>query len=258
MVKSTIKNNSASGRLSRAAVIAGALAAVLALGSCSFDIELGNVIGGGVDGSGEIVTEEFDLEAINAVEIGTVFNVEIVVGDEQRVEVRADDNLFEHLKIEVNNGTLELDTKSGSSIGKATLLATVMVTQLDALSASGASDVAVSGIDSSDFELDVSGASDLAIAGKIVRLDVNVSGASDVDLSGSVESADIVVDGASDLDFDDSTVGDVEVDLSGASTLSMRQAESVRGSVDGVSTIKVGTDTSVELDTSGLSKIERD
>lgn len=258
MMFATLNNRPTSRPVGRTGLALGVSVLLLTLSSCSFEFSFTDGFSNAIDGSGDVVTEEFDLDAISAVDVGTFFDVEIFVGDEQSVVVSADDNLFEHLKIEVNNGVLELGTKPDSAIGKAKLSAAVTVTQLDSLTASGASDVAMSTFDGGDLEVDVSGSSDLVLAGRFDRLAITVSGASDVDVAGRTTSAEIVVDGASNLDFGDSEVGEVGVDLSGASTLAIRNVAKVGGSIDGVSTIKVGDATSVELDTSGLSKIERD
>ena len=106
----------------------------------------------------------------------------------------------------------------------------------------------MSGLDADSFDLEVLGASDVQLEGRVDRLEVAVAGASDVDVSSTVGIAVLDVSGASDLDFGNSAVADVAVDLSGASSLSVRRAMQLTGTVDGASTLKVGESTVIERD----------
>lgn len=236
--------------VSRALAIASL---ALVVGACSFTFGFGD----NVEGSGNVISREFEFSPVDAVSVSDVFDVTIVIGDVQRIVVRADDNLFDHLKIKNDRGTLELGTKNGSSIGDATLEAEVTVTELADVDVSGVSDVAVRGVAGGDLTIDVSGVSNIDIEGSVDDFSLDVSGTSDVTMTGPVGNLDADVSGLSDATFD-GPIGQVDVDLSGTSTFSMPQAAEVRGDVSGASTLKVGPATNVDVDSSGASSIERD
>src|SRR5688572_11086224 len=65
---------------------------------------------GGVKGSGNVRNEKRDVTDFRAIEVGGIFEVEVVAQKEFSVEVEADDNLLQFIKTEVRGGTLEIST----------------------------------------------------------------------------------------------------------------------------------------------------
>ncbi len=59
-----------------------------------------------VKGSGNIVSEKRDLNNFNAIRTGGITNTFVIIGDEWKVEVIADDNIIEYLETKVRNNTL--------------------------------------------------------------------------------------------------------------------------------------------------------
>jgi uncharacterized protein YfiM (DUF2279 family) len=64
----------------------------------------------GVSGSGNVVSEKRNVADFKAIEVGGVFEVEVVAQKEFSVEIEADDNLLQFIKTEVNGETLEIKT----------------------------------------------------------------------------------------------------------------------------------------------------
>src|SRR5688500_4759608 len=63
-----------------------------------------------VRGSGNIVTEARDTGDFKGIDVSSVFQVEIVAGEDFTVEVEADDNLLPLIKTEVRSGVLHIET----------------------------------------------------------------------------------------------------------------------------------------------------
>ena len=70
------------------------------------------LFGDGIEGSGVVVTESFDLGGFDEIRVSSAFEVDVEVGPEVSVVVRADDNLIEHLEVEVDDDRLRLVSTS--------------------------------------------------------------------------------------------------------------------------------------------------
>ncbi len=133
-----------------------------------------------VVGSGRLVTKEMDFTDFSVVEVGHAFEVKITRSDSYKVTITVDDNLFDYIKASKANEKLKIGLKSGYSYRSATLRAGITMPDLYGLNLSGATRCTVEGFSSSHtLTLDMSGASSLKLA--------------------------------------DTSVGDVEADLSGGS-----------------------------------------
>ncbi len=122
-----------------------------------------------VFGSGELITENRNVETFTKISSSGVFELSITQGDVQSVQISADDNIMSHVRTEVNGGELMLYL-DGDEFKNLNLSANVIVRDLDAITNEGAGSVYVSNI-SSNGTLTVmnAGSADVSIAG-IVRL----------------------------------------------------------------------------------------
>lgn len=202
-------------------------AAGLTLAACNVDIDLG-----------ETITRDFAVDDFDAVIIDAPFDVTIRTGDRQRVEIEASEGIFDDLDVEVTDGTLLIDIdRSAFRIGGGDLVASITVTDLTAVTASGAADVVIPNVDLDTLDLDIGGASSISLSGTVETLDLQLSGASDADLIGTeIAVAAIELSGASDADFGEG-VDLIEGDLSGASNLEVDASTNVRVGTSGASSI---------------------
>ena len=215
---------------------------------------------GSLIGSGNVVTEEFDLSGFDQVEVTDAFEVEIRHGDAFSVVVRVDDSVKQYLDVVKQGSTLRIGLKpiSSSTVSDMTLEAEVTMPQLTGLELSGASDVSVTDFTSSEaLYAEVSGASSLRgdIEAGGVRFDV--SGASDVKLRGSGEDLVMDVSGASSADLADFPVADADIEVSGASSATVNVSGRLDVEASGASRVRYrGSPTLGSVDSSGGSSID--
>lgn len=106
--------------------------------------------------------------------------------------------------------------------------------------------------------LEVSGATSTDVDGVFgPRLEIDVSGASELSMQGSAGRVIVDASGASDVDLQLSDVGEVVVDVSGASSVDLLSAASVRGDLSGASDLTVPQAARVDVNSSGASDINR-
>jgi hypothetical protein len=200
-------------------------------------------LGGGttISGSGNVVSQEYDLTDFDQVDISHAFNVDVMQGESYSVIVSVDDNLVEHLNVVKQGNTLKIGLKPNFdyTVRNTTLNTEVAMPALTRIEASGASDVIANGFDSTNaFQVKLSGASTVVLTGSAGDLTVDVSGSSDADLAGF-------------------PVGGARVDASGASTVIVNVSGRLDVDASGSSDVYyLGDPTLGSIDTSGSSSVE--
>jgi hypothetical protein len=210
--------------------------------SCCGLPNIGSLLGQvSITGSGNVVTQEFDLSGFDRVEVSHAFDVKISQGSTYRVAVRVDGNVAEHLQIVTQGRTLKIGLKPRvyNMVNVATMEAEVTMPDLVGVELSGATGCTVSGFESAAaLDVDVSGASSLQ--GDIAAGDAtfDVSGASKVTLSGAGGDARIDVSGASTVDLGRFSVADANVQASGASHVLVNSSGTLVVDASGASTVR--------------------
>ena len=190
----------------------------------------------GIKGSSVAGSEVRNVGGFKSVEVGGVFQVEIVAGNEFHVEVQADDNLLQYIKTDVDGGVLKIATTEKVN-SRTPMRIMISAPNLEGLDASGACKVSAAGLNSRSFDL-------------------GTSGASKVKLSGQVSKLEVVVSGASNIDAEDLKSETANVEASGASKVSVFVTERLISSASGASKISyAGNPKSVEKESTGASSV---
>jgi len=200
----------------------------------AFNVSFNN----GVEGSGHVTTLRFDVSDFNSVEVGGVFQVEIVAQKDFGVQVQADENLLQYIKVEVEDGILKIESDKNLK-SKSPIRIRISAPNIERLEASGVSRVTVADLKNASLDVDTSGASKIVIAGETETLNVHVSGASNVDAENLK-----AVNGF--------------VEANGASHVSVNVADTLKADASGASrVIYTGNPISVQKDISGASGISQ-
>ena len=194
-----------------------------------------------ITGSGNVVTQEFDLSGFDRVEVSHAFDVAISEGDSFGVTVRVEGNVAEHLQVVTQGRTLNIGLKprTYNMVNVATMEAEVTMPELAGLEFSGASKGTIAGFASTTaLDVDLSGASWLR--GDIEAGDAtfDISGASKVTLSGSGGDVTIDASGASTVALAGFPVVDASVEASGASGVIVNVSGRLNVNASGASTVR--------------------
>ena len=175
----------------------------------------------GDEGSRNLVTETREVGSFTSIELSGAVKLDLVVdaAATQSVTVTYDDNIIDRLVTEVRGDTLVLE-----------LTGTVNLT----------------------------GSADRRVAvtmNELLALDM--SGATTVDATGTAISYRLDASGASTASLRDLVATDIEIDVSGASTVQLYATGIVSGSLSGASNLDVwGQPGSVLVDSSGASSVD--
>ncbi len=228
----------------------------------------------GLVGSGNLETEQYAFANFTEVEISDAFKFEIEQSSSYSIDVTADDNVMEYVRVSQDGQTLKIGLGRDLHIGpvtlkiglgilpnleSVTLRASVTMPQLRNVIISGASRGTISGFNSTDdLAIDVSGAS--KVTGDITAGDVafHISGASNIQLDGSANDMAADVSGASHFNLDDFTVNNADVHFSGASSGTINLDGRLDADLSGASKLwYIGEPTMGTINTSGAAKVSK-
>jgi len=191
-----------------------------------------------LEGSGDMETRELSLKEFDEIEVGGAFELKITLGDEQKVVMTIDDNLWDNLEAEVHGGTLEIGwDKSCSPDGECRVV--IVVRELKRMDIHGAAEVLIEGYRGDSFDFNVSGAAELEMEGEVDKLEIHVSGAGEIDTR-------------------ELKAKSVEISVSGAGEAKVFASESFEGRVSGVGNISYwGDPEHQKTKVSGMGNIRR-
>ena len=214
---------------------------------------------GGLIGSGNLETEVYAFTDFTEVEVSSAFEFEIEQSSSYSINVTADDNIMEYVRVSQDGQTLKIGLRTVMWLGPVTLKVSVTMPELSGLDVSGASRGTVSDFSSNeDLDITVSGAS--RVTGDLVagNVDFDISGASTIELEGSASDMVADVSGASSFKLDDFTVNNANVDFSGASSGTINLNGRLDADLSGASRLwYIGEPTMGDIDTSGVSTLSK-
>ncbi len=193
---------------------------------------------------GEQVTKTFDLEDFHGVAIEGVWQVSLTQGDEWHVEVSHSESLEDDVKVYVRGDRLVLEHNSSGgwrwwANTSTRLTAEVVMPELSELDLAGASELDFSGFGGDRLKIEVAGAVQLEGSdGRYDTLDLSVAGASEVDLRSII-------------------VTDAQVDLAGASMVTLNMnGGALTGSIAGAGAIDYyGNVTEERVRIAGIGRV---
>jgi hypothetical protein len=193
----------------------------------------------GVEGSGNVVTESREVSGFDEVVLSGSGRVDIDVTGEESLTIEAEDNIIPLLETEVRDGRLVLGNRSAIS-PTVDVVYTITADDLAGIDVSGSGVVDATGIDGTDFSVEISGSG-------AVRLEGTVTGLLSVSISGSGE-----------FEGESLTAAEGEVDVSGSGSAVVNATDSLEVSVSGSGDVEyIGSPPDLEVDTSGSGSVSQ-
>jgi len=182
-------------------------------------------------------------------------NSEVVAVSAARAEDR------QRIKAEVENGVLKIwfDNPSKWTRGDKKLRAYISFKSLDKLTASGASDVRVTGIiKTNELNIIMSGASDFEGAIEVNSLTIDLNGASDMSVTGSATNLKVEASGASEFKGYDMQTDNCSAKASGASDIKVTVNKELSAQASGASGVYYkGSGVIRDLKSNGASSVSK-
>ncbi len=198
-----------------------------------------------VVGNGQLTSSTREVTPFRTLSVSNSLNATLTRGA-RAVEVRADENLQPYIEAFVEGETLVLRARPGVSLSSRNPMQVTIANELlEAVNASGASNVTADLTPVETLRVGASGSSHVILAGvSSTRVEVDASGASDVTLTGSASDGRLSGSGSSNLLLGGLTLSTAEIHMSGSSNLRARISSSVTGDASGSSDVLItGTPT---------------
>jgi len=186
------------------------------INSCSGGQICINKSGERIVGSGSMRTEARAVDAFTAVRLVSAGRVVIERGDTDAVTITSDDNVLPKITTEVRNGTLVLDTATGTGIVANELVYRVTVRDLKAISTSGAGAIQADGLASTALAVTIAGSSRVQLSGNVADLKLAISGSGTINATAlPAERTSVVVSGSGNVSVKARAALDVVISGSG-------------------------------------------
>jgi hypothetical protein len=209
---------------------------------------------------GNLKTEEMQFSDFTALEVGSAFEVTITKSNTYSVKITANERVFDDIEVVQTGDTLKIEINPGINIGILNLNAEIAMPVLNSLVFSGATHGTADGFNSTDkFFVNLSGASRLVLTNfETGDVDLELSGASTLTAQGVGSNLVSVVSGASSLDLSTFQVNDTNIFLDGASHATINVNGTLNAEASGASSLEyIGTPTLGNINTSGASTVKK-
>jgi hypothetical protein len=163
--------------------------------------------------------------SFHAISVSNAIDLYLSQGNEETVAVSAKETKYrDKIITEIKNGTLIIRVQNtghiGWNLGGQKMKAYVGFKILNAISASGSSDVYVDGsITGNNLSINLSGSSDFKGNVKVSGLTIDQSGSSDATIGGNTQNMNVNLSGASNIGAYDLTTDYCDVHVSGSSKI---------------------------------------
>jgi len=209
-----------------------------------------------IAGDGNLVTDTLALERFENIDLGGMFNVALIRGNNPQVIVETDSNLMEFVLVQVKGGTLRICTRNQNLRPTRSRL-TITYPELARVSISGAGKLSsTEPVESRELTFNISGAGeiDLEVDTRILR--TNLSGAGDLRLQGEAARHYIDLSGASHLQSANLITRETRINLSGAGSAKVYASDLLEASLSGVGSIRYyGNPTERKVNSFGIGTI---
>lgn len=181
-----------------------------------------------VEGNGIVKTEYRKLsDNITAVEVSN--GLEVIVDQDQNaaMKIEADNNLHEHIKTEIENGTLKIYSDVNIRNAKAKTVY-IKVPNISAVeTSSGASISSSKELSGKNIRLSASSGSEMKLTLNYATVSCSSSSGSDIILRGKAEKLTTDSSSGSSIDAEDLTVNNAIAESSSGSSIELRATEAL-------------------------------
>ena len=201
--------------MKRNIVLCVACVVLLGFSSGCLDIAFGREV---VRGSGSISEESHRLTGITGVELATIGELEIRLGDTEALQVSADDNLQEYFSITTDGGTLKIDTRPGFNLRPSRPVRyTLTAREIEFIGLSSSGNATAPALRADRFEVRLGSTGDLSMDGiRADSVDVRLGSTGSLSVDGvQADSVDVLLGSTGDLSVDDLRAGSLAVRISG-------------------------------------------
>jgi len=225
--------------------------------SCYIDVDDddGFGIGPTINGSGNVITEGRIVDSFSRIEVEGAANIILSQGNNQTVQIEADDNIVPVITTRIRGDELEIsNSRNYRSNNPVNVYITAPV--VSAISIDGSGDVfGRTAIEGDQLELDIDGSGDMDLEIFYTQLLVDSNGSGDFQLFGDVVDQNVRMSGSGNYDAWEMTSENCDIRISGSGDASVFASEFLKAEIRGSGNIKYYGNPRVESSVTGSGDI---
>lgn len=221
------------------------------LSSCSF---MGNC----VEGEGEAILKELNIDDFKKIELSSVGRVILKQGDEQKVSIKAPENIIALLKTEVKGDEWDIEFERCVKT-KEKVEIYIETPMLNEIEIEGSGEVMSKGaIESDMMELTIDGSGVINLELNVKELTTEISGSGDVRLKGVTKLHDIEINGSGDIASYDLKSDETDIEINGSGDVKINVSYALNVEINGSGDVYYKGDVKeIKSDINGSGKLHQ-
>lgn len=214
-----------------------------------------------IRGEGMVVTETFELDDFDKIELKASYDVIIKQGTTQEVVVEGQQNLIDRVELNVSGSNLELDLQNGS-YRNMDLKVHITVPTLEKVFNNASGDITIEEFEAEDLEFLIKGSGDINATDIIIVSDkmiMDVDGSGDMELDDLVaDEVDAFIDGSGNLEVKDGSTKELEIKNTGSGDMKLfdLQSDDCKVTSKGSGDTKVNAMDTLDVELTGSGDVK--
>jgi len=179
-----------------------------------------------VNGNGTPIDKNFKVSDFHGVDVSSGFDVNLIQGSSEDLTITAQENLFEHITVRVEQGILRIYIER-NVMTTGPMMARITFKSIDNLKVSGGGDIECeTPINVPKLNVNISEGGDLNTDLNTDELKCNISGGGDAEIDGNIKTYNLSLSGGGDVKSD-LNAGIIDCSISGGGDLTLSVKEKV-------------------------------
>lgn len=202
---------------------------VLSLVTCNFINPWGNC----EEGSGELVEQVIELPPFNEFELEGSSQVILRQADQQKVTIKAQQNIIDLLEREVEDDEWEISFKKCIKNYKEIVI-TIESPAIRSMEVKGSGDIRTQGtFKAKEMELEIAGSGSITATLEVNSLECDIAGSGDMKLAGSSNEQHIKINGSGDVNAFDLKSNTSIIKINGSGDVKVHADEKIEVKING-------------------------
>jgi len=215
---------------------------------------------GAARGSGNLSTETRSVSGFDKISVEGSGDISLTQGEQESLEIEAEDNLIPLITTEVRDGTLHIGFKRNAFwrtvFPSKPIKFSITVTDLTNLEIDGAGRVNMPELQTDTLQLTVNGAAQInfpTLTANMIK--INIDGGGDCTLSGEVSDVEVKVDGAGSVNLQDLMSKRAAVTINGAAGVKVWATDTLEVNLNGAGTVSYYGSPQLTRNIAGIGNI---
>jgi len=238
-------------------ITAFTLAVMLLFTGC-VSINLGGGSVNALQGRGNMVAREFSVANFTEINIDGEFQVVYRQSTTHNVRVHMQENLFEILQVESNDGLRISTTRPTRTDRGYTPRVYIYAPVLEAVNLAGAINASEwDTVHGAQFSVSVAGAATADMSLEVESVEIHVAGAGRFILNGNADSANITLTGAGNVEAENLQTKNAQVVISGAGNVDIAASETLNVTISGTGRVRYVGNPQVNRTIAGFGTVQQ-